>query len=152
MSRVVKRIVIHCSGGSQTQTAGQIASWHLRSLSKGGKGWSAPGYHYIVEPSGSVVATWPEDRIANGAKGFNADSIHVCYIGGVDSSLRPVDNRTAAQKNSLARVIEDIRRRHGRLPVVGHRDLSPDLNGNGKIEPQEWIKACPCFDAIMEYG
>ena len=25
--------------------------------------------------------------------------------------------------------------------------LSPDLNGNGEIEPEEWIKACPCFDA-----
>ena len=28
----------------------------------------------------------------------------------------------------------------------GHRDLSPDLNGNGEIEPEEWIKACPCFE------
>ena len=31
--------------------------------------------------------------------------------------------------------------------VVGHRDLSPDLNHNGEIEPEEWIKECPCFDA-----
>jgi len=30
--------------------------------------------------------------------------------------------------------------------VCGHRDLSPDLNGNGEIEPEEWIKACPCFE------
>jgi hypothetical protein len=30
--------------------------------------------------------------------------------------------------------------------VCGHRDLSPDLNGNGEIEPEEWIKQCPCFD------
>lgn len=30
--------------------------------------------------------------------------------------------------------------------VCGHRDLSLDLNGNGEIEPEEWIKACPCFD------
>ena len=25
--------------------------------------------------------------------------------------------------------------------VCGHRDLSHDLNGNGEIEPEEWIKA-----------
>ena len=31
--------------------------------------------------------------------------------------------------------------------LCGHRDLSPDLNGNGEIEPEEWIKECPCFDA-----
>ena len=30
--------------------------------------------------------------------------------------------------------------------VIGHRDTSPDLNGNGHIEPEEYIKACPCFD------
>lgn len=30
--------------------------------------------------------------------------------------------------------------------VIGHRDTSPDLNGNGRIDPQEYIKACPCFD------
>ncbi len=32
--------------------------------------------------------------------------------------------------------------------LCGHRDLSPDLNGNGEIEPEEWIKECPCFDAV----
>lgn len=30
--------------------------------------------------------------------------------------------------------------------VVGHRDLSPDLDGDGTVEPEEWTKACPCFD------
>ncbi|KAB4432839.1 N-acetylmuramoyl-L-alanine amidase, partial [Bacteroides thetaiotaomicron] len=36
--------------------------------------------------------------------------------------------------------------------VCGHRDLSPDLNGNGEIEPEEWVKACPCFDAEEEWA
>ena len=30
--------------------------------------------------------------------------------------------------------------------ILGHRDTSPDLNGDGRIEPNEFIKACPCFD------
>ncbi len=25
-------------------------------------------------------------------------------------------------------------------------DTSPDLNGDGVIEPYEYVKACPCFD------
>ena len=29
-------------------------------------------------------------------------------------------------------------------------DLSPDLNGNGEIEPEEWIKQCPCFEVAKE--
>ena len=36
--------------------------------------------------------------------------------------------------------------------VCGHRDLSPDLNGNGEIEPEEWVKACPCFEVKVEYS
>jgi N-acetylmuramoyl-L-alanine amidase len=24
--------------------------------------------------------------------------------------------------------------------LCGHRDLSPDLNHNGEIEPEEWVK------------
>ena len=37
------------------------------------------------------------------------------------------------------------------IPKI-HRDLSPDLNGNGEIEPEEWIKACPCFNAEKDWG
>lgn len=32
--------------------------------------------------------------------------------------------------------------------LCGHRDLSPDFNRNGEIELEEWIKVCPCFDAV----
>ena len=35
--------------------------------------------------------------------------------------------------------------------ILGHRDLSPDRNGDGRITPDEWIKLCPCFDAQREY-
>jgi N-acetylmuramoyl-L-alanine amidase len=31
--------------------------------------------------------------------------------------------------------------------LCGHRDLSTDLNHNGEIEPEEWVKDCPCFNA-----
>ena len=34
--------------------------------------------------------------------------------------------------------------------ISRHRDLSPDRNGNGEIEPEEWIKACPCFEVKEE--
>lgn len=31
------------------------------------------------------------------------------------------------------------------------RITRPDKNGNGTIDSSEWIKMCPCFDAIPEY-
>jgi N-acetylmuramoyl-L-alanine amidase len=30
--------------------------------------------------------------------------------------------------------------------VKGHRDWSPDLDGDGEIEQNEWLKDCPCFN------
>lgn len=30
--------------------------------------------------------------------------------------------------------------------VVRHRDLSPNVNGNGEVKPMEWTKACPYFE------
>ena len=35
--------------------------------------------------------------------------------------------------------------------VCGHRDLSPDLDGDGKVEPWEWVKQCPCFEVSKEF-
>jgi N-acetyl-anhydromuramyl-L-alanine amidase AmpD len=35
---------------------------------------------------------------------------------------------------------------YGPLQVFGHRDLSPDKNGDGKIDSRDWVKACPSFD------
>ena len=35
--------------------------------------------------------------------------------------------------------------------ICGHRDLYPDKDCDGVVEPHEWIKMCPCFDAKKEY-
>ena len=152
MKRKIIRVVVHCSAGPQSQTARQIADYHTLPASRGGRGWRTPGYHYIVEASGRVVSVVAEDEIANGARGFNRDSIHICYVGGVDASGRPADNRTEAQKRSMRALVADIRRRLGKdIALVGHRDLSPDRNGNGRVDPWERIKACPSFDVASEF-
>jgi len=36
--------------------------------------------------------------------------------------------------------------------VCGHRDMSPDSDGDGIIEQHEWFKQCPCFNAGSFYG
>jgi hypothetical protein len=83
----------------------------------------------------------------NGVKGFNANSIHLCYKGGWDGT----DTRTDAQKRSLLELVQHYIKLYPNAKVVGHRDLSPDLNGDGKITSNEWVKLCPCFNAIAEY-
>ena len=67
-------------------------------------------------------------------------------MNGLDENGHPADTRTNAQKRVLYQIIMDLQREYNILQVLGHRDTSPDLNGDGVIEPYEYVKACPCFD------
>lgn len=149
--RRIDYIVVHCSATNQKVTAQNIMKSHMMDKTQGGRGWSAPGYHYVVEANGSIVYIWEENRIANGVKGNNLHSIHVCYVGGIDKNSKPIDNRTDEQKKSLIKLLKELRAKYPNAKIKGHRDFSKDLNNNGIIDPWERIKACPCFDAIEEY-
>lgn len=153
--RKIKYIVVHCTAGNQKQKASDVVYFHTGPKSKGCNGWKAPGYHYIVEADGTVVNTWPEEKISNGVKGHNSECINVCWVGGLDlSKPKPypsVDNRTTAQKHALIEIIKALKAKYPDAEVRGHRDFSVDKNGNGIIDPWERIKDCPCFDAITEY-
>jgi N-acetyl-anhydromuramyl-L-alanine amidase AmpD len=61
---------------------------------------------------------------------------------------RPMDTRTEAQKKSLLTLIRTYKARYPGIIIRGHRDWSPDLDGDGVIEPNEWKKACPSFDVV----
>lgn len=92
----------------------------------------------------------PLEKIGAHAKGYNRNSIGVCYEGGIRDGA-PADTRTDAQRESLTALLVALVSAFPGSKIVGHRDLSPDLNGDGIIEPNEWIKSCPCFDATKDY-
>lgn len=146
MKRSIARIVVHCTATAQTVTTAQLLDGFRR------RGWTAPGYHLLVFPTGSLRCIRPLDRVANGARGYNATSVHVAWVGGVDASGRPTDNRTPAQRAALRELVRRLARRFPGAEIVGHRDLSPDLNGNGRVDPWERVKECPCFDVRSEYA
>ena len=140
--RQIKYIVIHCTAGrAQQKTSDIIAYWRLKL------GWKSFGYHWIVGEDGTKERLTEDYAPTNGVKGFNANSIHLCYKGGWDGT----DTRTDAQKRSLFELVQHYIKLYPNAKVVGHRDLSPDLNGDGKITSNEWVKLCPCFNAIAEY-
>lgn len=143
--RTVKYIAVHCTAGSQKQTVGDL----LTEFKK--KGWKNPGYHYVVTADGKIHQLLDEAKVSNGVKGYNSISINVAYTGGVDSSMKAVDNRTEAQKASLMSLMKLLRKRYPKAVIQGHRDFSPDKNGNGKVDKWERIKECPCFEAKEEY-
>lgn len=116
------------------------------------RGFRDVGYHYYIRRDGKVEFGRPVEQIGAHVQGHNRDSIGVAYEGGLNGYGKPEDTRTPKQKEALKKLIADLRNRFGRVPVMGHRDLSPDLDGDGKIERHEWLKECPCFNAIEEYN
>lgn len=56
------------------------------------------------------------------------------------------------QKEALHRLVHELLQRYPEAKVVGHRDLSPDTNYNGIVDPWERIKECPCFEVIGEFS
>ena len=98
---------------------------------------------------GTVHAGRPEEEMGAHALHFNEHSIGICMVGGVGAAGADPHNPgkyTAAQWIALRRLIDDIESRHPIKRICGHRDLSPDVNSDGHIEPSEWIKLCPSFD------
>ena len=156
MANILKYLVIHCTATPEGRdvTAADIRRMHCTPVSQGGRGWKQPGYTDIIRLDGSVerIVDNNEDSIVdpwevtNGAAGYNTVSRHIVYAGGCDRNGKPKDTRTTAQKNALARYVRDFHARRPEVKIIGHRDLSPDLNGNGKVEPHEWTKACPSFE------
>lgn len=139
--RKIKYIAVHCTAGSPKSTVRDLELEFKR------KGWKAPGYHYVITEDGKIHQLLDTEKVSNGVKGYNSVTVNIAYTGGMDG----VDNRTDEQKKSLIILLKLLRKRYPDAVIQGHRDFSPDLNGNGKIEKNEWIKMCPSFDAKTEY-
>ena len=133
--RTITLIIVHCSAnkaGSAFRLA-DIDRYH-RSL-----GWKGCGYHYVIPADGTIEKGRAEAEVGAHCKNHNRNSIGVCYIGGLSVGGKPMDTRTDAQRIALRRLLLYLHRKYPKALIVGHRDLDPQ-------------KACPCFDAVSEYG
>lgn len=144
MSKSIQYLVIHCTATPEGRevTSAAIRHWHTDPVSKGGRGWKQVGYTDMIHLDGKVerlvrnnedanVDPW---EITNGAKGYNAVSRHVVYVGGCDANdvKKAKDTRTAAQKEALKRYVLDFHKRFPKVKIIGHREVAN--------------KACPSFD------
>lgn len=70
------RIILHHSAGPVDQDIEDIARYHVNSL-----GWSAIGYHYLVDRDGQILLGRPRGAVGAHAYGANYDSVGICVIG-----------------------------------------------------------------------
>lgn len=146
--RTINLIVIHCSAtrADLDFTEQQLEAYHRH------RGFNGTGYHFYIRKDGDIIITRAIEKTGAHVKDHNAHSIGICYEGGLDGNGRPADTRTRWQRHSLDVLIQALKMDYPGCRVCGHRDLSPDLDGDGEVEPQEWLKQCPCFDVEKEYA
>jgi len=132
--REIKYIAIHCTAGPATQTTKAIKDYWKNNL-----GWKSVGYHYLINADGTIEQLAQESEITNGVAGFNSVIINVSYKGGVDANNKPKDTRTPQQKESILKLLKELKKRYPKAIIQGHKDF-PNVK-----------KACPSFEAKKEY-
>jgi N-acetylmuramoyl-L-alanine amidase len=138
-------IVIHCTAtlAHHPFDVKAIRAMHIA------RGFSDIGYAFLIGLNGE---TWegrkPVDAVGAHVEGFNSRTIGISYVGGLASATaKPTDTRTDAQKRALEALLRKLVLMYPSAVILGHRDLSPDRNGDGAVTSNEWMKSCPCFEA-----
>jgi len=120
------------------------------------RGFRTIGYHFLVHPDGTIDIGRKLYEIGAHAKGKNLHSVGICYVGGLEKKKKKTDKRiakdtrTVQQIHALRALDAVLKSLFPDSEAVGHRDLSVDLNGDGVISKNEWMKQCPCFDVKTE--
>jgi N-acetylmuramoyl-L-alanine amidase len=135
-------IVIHCSATRVTQDIGvaEIRKMHLA------RGFADIGYNLVIRRNGVVETGRGQDAVGAHVEGYNSRSCGICLVGGVGPDGKKAENNfTPEQFTALRQLLRKLKKDYPTASIVGHRDLSPDRNKDGKITPDEWLKMCPSF-------
>lgn len=130
--RNINKIIIHCTAtkAGSNVTVADVDRWHKA------RGFRCIGYHFLIYLDGTVARGRNIAEAGAHTKGYNAHSIGVCYVGGLDSAGRPADTRTPAQREALHRLVARLLKCYPGATVHGHREFAN--------------KACPCFEVKAE--
>ena len=132
--RRINEIIVHCTA---TPEGRDYTVADIRQMHKA-QGWVDIGYHYLDYRDGSIHEGRNVDMVGAHCQGHNAQSIGVCYVGGVARDGKtPKDTRTQAQKDALVHLLMQLMCLYLDATIRGHRDFA--------------AKACPSFDATREY-
>lgn len=146
-TRKIDTIIVHCAAVRPDSgvTIDDIKKWHLQ------RQFRDIGYHFVIDEKGRVWKGRPLEEMGAHCKGHNQHSIGICYIGGLDDQGQSADTRTPVQQLAIKHLIGLLINEFKIYDVLGHRDLSPDVNGDGQITSVDWLKMCPCYDVHQEW-
>jgi N-acetylmuramoyl-L-alanine amidase len=164
MKRTINAIVIHCAAtpnGKDIKIAAIDAMHKVRGFKRDSQAVRSfnpdlrhVGYHFVIEVYGSIQAGRDIEEVGAHVQGNNSKSIGICMIGTDKFTVEQweslkgcliylagdIQKRTITTPNQALLAFSDME-----IKIKGHRDYSPDLNGDGQITRNEWIKTCPGF-------
>lgn len=108
----------------------EINKWHIE------RGFNSIGYHKVIRRNGYVAQGRHDSAVGAHAKGYNADSIGICLVGGINKAGEPENNFTNSQWASLEGLLKEYLEKYPKAVIIGHNEVSN--------------KACPSFD-VQEY-
>ena len=119
-------IIIHHSltKDSETVSWGAIRTFHKS------KKFSDIGYHYGIENlrgQTEILVGRTTDKKGAHCKGFNSDSIGICFIGNFDVDAVPKESWDAGVK-----LVRFLRAQYGINEVLGHTELNSKKSCPGK--------------------
>ena len=89
--RQIHKLIVHCSATREGHNVPveTIRKWHVE-----GRGWSDIGYHFYIDLEGNIFKGRDIARMGAHCKGYNRNSIGICYCGGVEADGKtPKDTR-----------------------------------------------------------
>jgi len=152
--KALKYIMIHCTATPEGRSVSpaDIVRWHTAPIKEGGRGWKQVGYTYLIAIDGKleqlvanngndIVDPW---EITNGAMGYNAETLHIVYAGGLSAKkipgitgLPPKDTRTPEQLAAMEKLVKELLAKHPKAILIGHNNVAN--------------KACPSFN-VRQWG
>lgn len=169
IARPITALVIHCSASPDAKWLDirEIDRWHAARGFKRDPAWVKKhnphlphiGYHRVIDVNGESAFGRHYEEIGAHVQGSNAKSIGICMVG----TSRFTSQAWLGLKWTVIAILRElaISRLPGRhidtaddvvacakemgITICGHRDYSPDQDGDGVVEPWEWLKTCPGF-------
>ncbi|MDJ1501979.1 N-acetylmuramoyl-L-alanine amidase [Xanthocytophaga agilis] len=133
-------LIIHCTAtpAGRWVSPEDVKRWHT-APNPYGNGWKQVGYSDLILLDGSrhqfikhnndqIIDSF---EITNGVTGINSISRHLCYVGGLDKTLKPEDTRTLQQIETMLAIIHEVLTYAPHVKIAGHNQFAN--------------KACPSF-------
>jgi len=126
--RLIKHIVVHCTA---TGTAKKAKDFYLEN--------QKPMFHYVIERDGEIVQLCYDPFSITSIEQYDAAGIHIAYIGGMDKTGKPIDNRTTRQNEALFYKLVELSTRYKNVKIAGAGDVGGSKNSPG-FDVNMWMK------------